>query len=123
MNRKIWTRQQTGKEGEELARRYLLEQGYHIRDINWRGRRGELDLVAERDGVLVIVEVRARRSLTFGTAREAADRRKLMQVRRVAEEYVARKQLFSMPLRLDVIAIEWQGAKPFLDHLEGVDTI
>lgn len=113
-------RQQTGRNGEELARRYLLEQGYIIRDVNWRGRRGELDLVAERDGMLVIVEVRTRRTLTFGTAREAVDRRKLWQLRRVAEEYVARQQLFSMPLRLDVIAIEWQGKRPFIQHLQGV---
>ncbi|OUM88328.1 MAG: hypothetical protein BAA01_08115 [Bacillus thermozeamaize] len=121
VTRKTSGRQQTGKDGEELARRYLLEQGYAIRDVNWRGRRGELDVVAERDGMLIIVEVRTRRTHGFGTAREAVDRRKLLQVRRVAEEYVARQRLFSMPLRLDVIAIEWQGKKPFLQHLQGVD--
>src|SRR5690606_34431820 len=86
-------RHQTGKNSEALARQYLTAHGYRIHAVNWRGRRGELDVVAEKDGWLVFVEVRSKRTRRFGPAREAVDVHKRRQLRRVAEEYVARRQL------------------------------
>lgn len=113
-------RRKTGKAGEALARRYLSENGYRIRAVNWRGRRGELDVVAEKDGWLVFVEVRTKRTPVFGAAREAVDVRKLRQIRRVAEEYVVRQHLADMPMRFDCIFVDWQGAQPLVEHVMGV---
>lgn len=113
-------RHQTGKAGEELARRYLEENGYRICAVNWRGRRGELDVVAEKDGWLIIVEVRTKRTERFGAVREAVDGRKRRQILRVAEEYVMRQRLSEMPVRIDCIFVDWQGDRPVVEHVMGV---
>jgi len=113
-------RQRAGKAGEALARRYLEENGYAIRSVNWRGQRGELDVVAEKGGWLVFVEVRTKRSRYYGFAKEAVDERKRRQMRRVAEEYIVRQRLHAMPVRFDCIFIDWQGDRPSLEHVIGV---
>lgn len=49
-----------GKEGEETACETLIKKGYLIRDRNWRYGRNEIDIVAEKDGRIIIVEVKTR---------------------------------------------------------------
>lgn len=113
-------RHQTGKNSEALARQYLTAHGYRIHAVNWRGRRGELDVVAEKDGWLVFVEVRSKRTRRLGPAREAVDVHKRRQLRRVAEEYVARRQLADRPMRFDCIFVDWDGERPSVEHVMGV---
>ena len=60
------THNDLGKEGEQQALTYLKHKGYEILDVNWRGRRGELDIVALFANRLVIVEVKTRTSLNHG---------------------------------------------------------
>ena len=61
----------TGKQGEERARAYLLSKGYKLRETNWSCGKLELDIVAERDGVLVVVEVKTRSTDLFEHPQEA----------------------------------------------------
>ena len=56
-----------GRRGEEAACAYLLRHGYSIVERNYRCRRGEIDIIAAKDGGAVFVEVKTRRSLKFGT--------------------------------------------------------
>ena len=55
-----------GKEGEELAAEYLVKQGYTIEARNWRYGHEEIDIIARKDDLLLIVEVKTRRSNYFG---------------------------------------------------------
>jgi putative endonuclease len=55
-----------GRAAEELAVAYLRRQAYRVLAVNQRVGRGELDVIARRDGVLVFVEVKARRSVSSG---------------------------------------------------------
>ncbi|MNY78795.1 hypothetical protein D3C86_2191870 [compost metagenome] len=60
-----------GRQGEDLAASFLLNQNYHIVKRNWRCRSGEIDIIAEKGNKLIFVEVRTRRpSSRFGTAKE-----------------------------------------------------
>ena len=52
-----------GKEGEELAARYLEEKQYTILEQNWRYRHREIDIIASRDNLIIIVEVKVRKSI------------------------------------------------------------
>lgn len=100
------SRQQTGKLGEEMACSYLLQNGYLIKERNWRCRSGEIDIIAELEGRLIFIEVRARRQGgRFGSAAESVDRRKQQQVRSTAQVYMHNKGIGGAPIRFDVIAI------------------
>ena len=63
-----------GKEGEGEAVAYLQEKGYVIRHRNWLAGRLELDIVAEKDGELVVIEVKTRRNERYGRPEDAVDR-------------------------------------------------
>ena len=73
-----------GAYGERLASRYLVESGMQILDRNWRCDQGEIDIVAMDGTCLVIVEVKTRRSLAFGSPVEAVSAVKAARLRRLA---------------------------------------
>lgn len=110
-----------GRYGEELAARFLAKQGWTILDRNWRCSTGELDIVAERDRILVICEVKARRSLRFGSPLEAVTPEKLQRLRRLAGAWIAAHPQHRETVRIDVIAVLVDDAgMTQLQHIEGV---
>lgn len=99
-------RRLTGQQGEDLAAQYIIQQGYQIIERNWRCRRGELDIIARKDGILIIIEVRSRKSLvSFGHPVESVERRKQDKVRKIAEIYVTLSGQSSSRVRFDVITV------------------
>lgn len=114
------TASQTGAHGEEVAARHLLAHGYSIRHRNWRHNHGELDIVAERDGVIVFVEVRARRSDAFGTPEESLLPRKRAKLIETAQAYLAAHALEDAACRIDVIMLDLDArlAVKRLAHIE-----
>ena len=101
------TRQQlTGRRAEELAAQFMRAQGFEVVLRNYRRRLGELDLVARRDGVLVIAEVRTRAQARFGGAAASVDRRKQRRIVRAAAQLLQqRRDLADSPVRFDVIVV------------------
>ena len=85
------SRRETGVFGELLALEYLVGKGYEVLECNYRTRHGEIDLILREDGMLVFVEVKARRGTGFGDPLEAITPDKQARVRRMAEAYLARK--------------------------------
>ncbi len=106
-----------GKAGENLAADYLAANGYCIRHRNWRAGRHELDIVAEKDGTLVVVEVKSRRSDAYGSPDEAVDERKVRSIVAATDAYL---QAFGMdvPVRFDVIAVVGSVTEHRIDHIE-----
>ena len=103
--------QRFGDWGEEFARRHLVRNGYSIVESKYRGKHGEIDIVARDRGCLVFVEVKSRRSRAFGLPEEAitaAKRQKLMQA---AQEYLQEKGLEQAQWRIDVVGIEIGGPR------------
>ena len=97
-----------GAYGERLAARYLTESGMHILDRNWRCDQGEIDIVAMDDACLVIIEVKTRRSLTFGAPVEAVTAVKAARLRRLAALWLAdhRSQVDAVAdVRIDVVGV------------------
>jgi putative endonuclease len=98
--------QRAGQRAEELAAEFMRSQGFEILLRNYRRRLGELDLVARREGVLVIAEVRTRAHARFGGAAASVDRRKQQRIIRAAEQLLQqRKDLARSPVRFDVIVV------------------
>jgi len=78
-----------GKWAEDVVSRWYQQHGYVIVARNWRCKRGELDVVAFKDGVLVVCEVKARASNAFGTPAEAVTPTKQLKVRRATADFRA----------------------------------
>lgn len=113
-------RQRLGRLGERLAVAHLEAKGYRVRETNFRVREGEIDIVAEGDGVLVFVEVRTRRGDAMGTAAESVTPRKGQRLLAAAKAYGQRHADLPERWRLDVIAIDLTPAGRLLrvEHLE-----
>jgi len=94
-----------GRRGEEVAAQYLLRRGCRILARNYRCPLGELDLVAEEDGVIVFVEVKTRRGGRAGTGAQAVTTHKRRRLLRLARYYLAVHGLAGGPCRFDVISL------------------
>jgi putative endonuclease len=115
------SRRELGAAGESAACAYLERRGYRILARNARADRVELDIVAERAGVLVIVEVKTRRSAAFGGAAESVDARKQARLARGAAAWLRASGRRARRVRFDVVTCEpaprggfsvtqWEGA-------------
>lgn len=83
------TRMDRGRTGEQAALERYLTFGYRLVARNWRCSLGELDLILERDGTLVICEVKSRTSSTYGSGWEAVGPAKRRTIRRVTEAFMS----------------------------------
>lgn len=113
-------RKTLGNAGERLAARYLEEHGLRIIDRQWRGKSGEVDLVALDGEILVIVEVKTRRGRSFGEAEEAVDDAKAERLLTLGEEYTASHPEHRQRYwRVDLVAItlDNDGRLARLTHL------
>ena len=108
-----------GARGEELAARHLTEHGYRILERNWRWGQGEIDLVAEKDGEVVFVEVKARRTHAFGSPEEAITHSKQRKLVQTAYAYLAQSSREAASWRIDVVALDLdpKGEITRLEHI------
>ena len=81
-----------GRYGEDVAARHLTEAGLVVLERNWRCREGEIDIVARDGDVLVVCEVKTRRSTTYGTPLEAVTYRKAARQRVLAARWLAERR-------------------------------
>ncbi|MEK7766947.1 MAG: YraN family protein [bacterium] len=108
----------TGAAGESLAAAWLAARGYRIETRNFRCRTGEIDVVASRNGLLVFVEVKTRRSGAFGAPAEAVGAAKRARLLRAASLYLARFGSRPPACRFDVMEVRAApGASPEVRHL------
>jgi putative endonuclease len=114
-----------GQRGEQLAMDYLRSRGLVVLDRNWRPRgqgvRGELDLVARDGDELVIVEVKTRRSIAYGSPVEAVTTRKMRTLRSLALAWLEHRSIHAPRLRFDVVAVTIPPVgQPVIEHLRAV---
>ena len=99
-------RKELGAIGEKLARDFLKKKGYRIRETNFRCREGEIDIVAEKKGELVFVEVRTKASTEFGTPEESVTFAKKEKLIASALAYIASHKDLPQNWRIDFVAVE-----------------
>jgi putative endonuclease len=105
-----------GQLGETLACQYLSRQGYRILLRNYRTKLGEIDIIAEEQGTLVFVEVKARRGHKCGHPYEAVTPAKCRQISKAALLYLAETGREGDLARFDVLAISFSGeAAPLIE--------
>lgn len=113
-------RQRLGQFGERLAAAHLEAAGYRIVERNFRCREGEIDVIAQRDAVLVFVEVRTRRGDAMGRAVDSLTPLKGARISAAADAYCQQRPASPAERRIDVIAVDLspQGRLLRLDHIE-----
>lgn len=98
-----------GRQAEDDALAYLTKKRLRLRDRNFHTRWGEIDLVMEGPGkVVVFVEVKARIATRVGSSLEQIDGEKLRRLQRAIAHYVHQYRLDTRPLRLDGVGIEYR---------------
>jgi putative endonuclease len=112
-----------GEEGERIAAAWLAQRGWRILDRRFRNGHRDLDLVAERSGVVAFVEVKTRRGKDFGHPVEAVNWRKQRELSRSAAVWIARfgggEQLF----RFDVVGVLISGESTRVRHIENAFSV
>lgn len=106
-----------GKQGEDEAAKYLLDKGYVIRHRNWRSGKKELDIVAEHDNELIVVEVKTRKNDQFGNPEEAVNNQKIRHIIASTDAYL-RKFCIDLPVRFDIITVIGKEAPFRMEHIE-----
>ena len=108
-----------GTIGEEKSAEYLISKGYILRHRNWRSGKYELDIVAEKDDMLVIVEVKTRKSNTLLPPTASIDRTKMRNSIYAANAYIQRFNI-NKGTRFDIISvwIDISGNVEKIEHLE-----
>ncbi len=108
-----------GELGEERAVEYLSGKGYKIRHRNWRSGKLELDIVAEINNTLVVVEVRTRRDSFLLHPTETVNKTKMRNTIQAAEAYIFKNNIM-MPTQFDIISVvvgsQESGCK--IEHIE-----
>ncbi len=94
-----------GARGEKLAARHLRRQGYRILLRQFRGKAGEIDIIARDHDTLVFIEVKTRQSEKFGPPQEAVDLKKQRHIARVAWEYVRLLDNPQVKMRFDIVEV------------------
>ena len=114
-----------GLVGQKAAVEFLKKGGYRILATNFRSRFGEIDIVTEKDQVIVFVEVKTKTGDGFGEPWEMVNQHKLKQIRMMGEAYLTKNGLTDRACRIDVIGV-WlnrDSEVTKLEHWDNVDAI
>ncbi len=106
-----------GKLGEELAVDFLIEKGYDILETNWTFQKAEVDIIALKENILAVVEVKTRSSVDFGSPQDFVKPKKIKLLVKAINEYVVSNDL-EVEVRFDIIGIYAKGREFEFEHLE-----
>ncbi len=106
-----------GKFGEELAVDFLEKNGYEILETNWVFDKAEIDIIAQKENILAVVEVKTRSSVDFGLPQEFVKPKKIQLLLKAVNEYVIQHDL-DVEVRFDIIAIHKEKTDFVIEHIE-----
>lgn len=111
-----------GNLGEILAIKKLKDEGYKILAENYTYGKGEIDIIAEKDDVVVFIEVKYRNSLNYGSPIDSYTRSKAKQIRKIAEAFLYQKEITNKEIRFDFVGIVPAGdnTKFEVEHIKNV---
>lgn len=111
------THNDLGKKGEELAIEYLQENDYIILEKNYRFKKAEVDIIAKKEGILVVVEVKTRSTTYFGNPADFVNPKKIKLLVYAINNYIVDKDL-DIEVRFDIIAVVKEKELYKITHLK-----
>ena len=106
-----------GKKGEQLAIDFLIKNDYKILEKNYRYLKAEVDIIARKNDVLAVVEVKTRSTDYFGNPQDFVNPKKIKLLLSAIDHYVVQKDL-DVEVRFDIIAVIHQNNNTKIEHLE-----
>jgi putative endonuclease len=106
-----------GKEGEKIALNYLLKNEYQIVEKNYRFLKAEVDIIAQKENILIAVEVKTRSTDYFGDPQDFINTKKIKLLVSAMDHYVIERDL-DVVVRFDIIAILKQKNVFQIEHLK-----
>ncbi len=106
-----------GKKGEQLAVDFLLKKNYDIIERNYRFDKAEVDIIAQKNDILAIVEVKTRSTADFGNPQDFVKPKQIKNLVKAVDEYVTVNEL-DVEVRFDIIAIVRENKGFIIEHLE-----
>ena len=106
-----------GKKGEKLAIDFLIKNGYQILEKNYRYLKAEVDIIAQKENILAVVEVKTRSTDYFGDPQDFVNPKKIKLLLSAIDYYVIEKDL-DVEVRFDIIAIIHKNNNTKIEHLE-----
>ena len=105
-----------GKLGEQKAVKFLQDKGYTILDTNWTFQKAEIDILAQKEDTLAVVEVKTRSSLEFGLPQDFVNPKKIQLLVKAVDAFVNKRNL-DLNVRFDIIAIHKNDKTFVIEHL------
>jgi putative endonuclease len=112
------THNELGKQGEEVAKQFLIDKGYKILETNWHSGHYEIDIVAQKFDFLSIIEVKTRSSEAFGKPQEFVDQKKMQNLINAAHRYKNSHKLYDIGVRYEIVALTKNRNTFEIEHLE-----
>ena len=106
-----------GKLGEEMAVEFLKKDDYDILETNWVFQKAEIDIIAQKENILAVIEVKTRSSIDFGLPQDFVKPKKIQLLVKAVNEYVTVNDL-DLEVRFDIIAIQKNGNDFKTEHLQ-----
>jgi len=106
-----------GRKGEDMAVKWLEKEGYTIKERNYHFDKAEIDILAQKDGILVVVEVKMRRLGHLRSLADAVNLKKRSRLIKATDHYIIKNNL-NVEVRFDIILILHSKDKYTLEHLE-----
>ena len=106
-----------GEKGEQLAVDFLVENNYDIIERNYRFDKAEVDIIAQKEDVLAIIEVKTRSTTGFGNPQDFVKPKQIQRLVKAVDQYVTSNGL-EVEVRFDIIAIVKQNNQFKIEHLE-----
>jgi putative endonuclease len=115
-NSKVAEHNELGKKGEELAVEFLLKEGYEILDRNWTFQKAEIDIIAQKENILAVIEVKTRSSSDFGLPQDFVKPKKIQLLIKAVNAYINDREI-DFEIRFDIIAVQKNGESFAVEHL------
>lgn len=109
----------SGAAGEDTALAFLESRGCTLVERNWHCPFGEIDLIVKHGKMLLFVEVKYRKSSSFGGAAHSITPAKLAKLTRSAEHYLQTRKAGRLPCRLDAVLIQGSDAPVWIQNITG----
>ena len=94
-----------GKQGENIAARFLSRKGYKIIGRNVRTFVGEIDIIAKKESFIIFIEVKTRKNESFGPPYLSVTEKKRKKLIQCALCYLKMKSIPDIPWRIDVVSV------------------